>query len=59
MNVSFLFRIYKPSKSLNTMTLNELIEHIGYLRDFHGGDTKIPDEQAHEFLTNIINAVEK
>lgn len=41
------------------MTLDELITHIGYLRDFHGGDTKIPDEQAHELLTNIINAVEK
>ena len=41
------------------MTLNEIITHIGYLRDFHGGDTKIPDEQAHELLTNIINAVEK
>lgn len=41
------------------MTLNELITHIGYLRDFYGGDTKIPDEQVHEFLTNITNTIEK
>lgn len=41
------------------MTLNELIKHIGYLRDFHGGDTKIPDEQARELLNSIINTIEK